>query len=122
MTIVNLSCDFKQTAYVHKDGLLKTVFHLTIIIFSYDRVILPASIDFLILVSVKQTKMKKIILISLLASLIPFLGFAHEGHGHTHGFTITHYFVEPEHLLLLIGVLAAGILFFGRHIKKEKKA
>jgi len=66
--------------------------------------------------------MKKIAPVSLLAILFPFLGFAHEGHGHTHGFTITHYFVEPEHLLLLIGVLAAGILFFRRYFKQEKKA
>jgi hydrogenase/urease accessory protein HupE len=66
--------------------------------------------------------MKKIGLILLLIALLPFAGLAHEGHGHTHGFTITHYFVEPEHLLLLIGVLAAGILFFRSYFRKEKKA
>jgi hydrogenase/urease accessory protein HupE len=65
---------------------------------------------------------KKLTLTSLLASSVPFLGFAHEGHGHTHGFTITHYFVEPEHLLLLVGVFAASILFFRSYFKKEKKA
>lgn len=43
--------------------------------------------------------------------------FAHEGHGHTHGFTITHYMVEPEHALALI--LSAGIiLFFVRKYRK----
>ena len=102
-------------------GSLKTVFYLIIIIFGYDRVVLSCSAYFLILVSVKQTKMKKIALLSLFATLFPFLGFAHEGHGHTHGFTITHYFVEPEHLLLLTGVVAAGILFFRSYFKKEKK-
>lgn len=104
-----------------KSGSLKTAFYLIIIIFGYDRVVLSCSAYFLILVSVKQTKMKKIALVSLFATLFPFLGFAHEGHGHTHGFTITHYFVEPEHLLLLIGVLAAGILFFRSYFKKGKK-
>ena len=105
-----------------KSGSLKTAFYLIIIIFGYDRVVLSCSAYFLILVSVKQTKMKKNTLISLLALLVPFMGFAHEGHGHTHGYTITHYFVEPEHLLLLIGVLAAGILFFRSYSKKERKA
>lgn len=121
MTIVNLSCDFKQTVFVNTGCCLKIVLDLIIIIFNYDRVVLPGGTYFLILMSVKQTKMKKITLVSLSAFLVPFLGFAHEGHGHTHGFTITHYFVEPEHLLLLIGVLAAGILFFRSYFKKEKK-
>lgn len=66
--------------------------------------------------------MKRSVLISLLAVLVPVLGFGHEGHGHTHEFTITHYFVEPEHLILLVGALAAGILFFRSYFKKEKKA
>lgn len=42
--------------------------------------------------------------------------FAHEGHGHTHGFTIQHYFVEPEHALVLLAVVAAGVLLF-RHFR-----
>ncbi len=121
MTIVNLLCDFKQTPFLIISRLFKTVFHLIIIIFNYDGIAPPAGTYFLILMSVKQIKMKKIALISLLAFLVPFLSFAHEGHGHTHGFTITHYFVEPEHLLLLIGVLAAGTLFFRSYFKKEKK-
>lgn len=66
--------------------------------------------------------MRKITLTSLLLTLLSFSGMAHEGHGHTHGFTITHYFVEPEHLLLLMGVIAAGIFFFRNYFKKEKKA
>lgn len=105
-----------------KSGSLKTAFYLIIIIFGYDRVVLSCGAYFLILVSVKQTKMKKIALFSLLTTLFPCLVFAHKGHGHTHGFTITHYFVEPEHLLLLTGVVAAGILFFRSYFKKEKKA
>lgn len=37
---------------------------------------------------------------------------AHEGHGHTHGFTIQHYFVEPEHALAALAVVAIGLLLF----------
>jgi len=51
------------------------------------------------------------------AAIAPLLGFAHEGHGHTHGFTITHYFVEPEHLAILLVVFAAGIIYFFRKRK-----
>ena len=48
--------------------------------------------------------------------------FAHEGHGHTHGFTVTHYMVEPEHALAL--VLMAGIVFYfvGRFRKAGSKS
>jgi hypothetical protein len=66
--------------------------------------------------------MKKITLLSLIAAFLPFLSFAHEGHGHTHGFTITHYFVEPEHLILLLIAVAGGVLFFSRLKKKANKA
>jgi len=41
--------------------------------------------------------------------------FAHEGHGHTHGFTIQHYFVEPEHALAVLAVVAIGVLLFKRY-------
>ncbi|MGB3006619.1 MAG: hypothetical protein WBC06_08930 [Chitinophagaceae bacterium] len=66
--------------------------------------------------------MKKIAILSLLAALLPFISFAHEGHGHTHGFTITHYFVEPEHLILMLIAAAGGVLLFSRFRKKEKSA
>ena len=65
--------------------------------------------------------MKKLVSLSFVSALIPLLGFAHEGHGHTNGFTITHYFVEPEHLVVMLGVFAAGILYFGRRRKKTTK-
>jgi hypothetical protein len=66
--------------------------------------------------------MKKITLLGLIASFLPFFSFAHEGHGHTHGFTITHYFVEPEHLILLLIATAGGVLFFSSLKKKANKA
>jgi hydrogenase/urease accessory protein HupE len=58
--------------------------------------------------------MKKYLL-SLTAILASLSSFAHEGHGHTHGFTIQHYFVEPEHALALLAVVAIGVLLFKRY-------
>lgn len=45
--------------------------------------------------------------------------FAHEGHGdHTHGgYTITHYFVEPEHLVALVAGVAVVMLLVNRFRK-----
>jgi len=63
--------------------------------------------------------MKKSGFFGLAAVLMPVLSFAHEGHGHTHGFTITHYFVEPVHLAVLAAVFAAGVLYFSRRRKKK---
>lgn len=45
--------------------------------------------------------------------------FAHEGHGHTHGFTITHYMVETEHTLVLV-LMSAVVYFVVRYFRKEK--
>lgn len=68
--------------------------------------------------------MKKIML--FLASLLPFISNAHPGHGETEGFTITHYFAEPEHLVFILLALAVVIFFLGRSkevhdAKKEKQ-
>ena len=63
--------------------------------------------------------MKKIL--SLLAGFVPFMSFAHEGHGHTDGFTITHYFVEPQHsVAVLIGAFLFYVIY--RNVRKENKA
>lgn len=66
--------------------------------------------------------MKKIIPICLGILLLPFLSFAHEGHGHTHGFTIKHYFAEPEHLAVNFVFLAVAIVFFWYQRNKSQKA
>lgn len=58
--------------------------------------------------------MKKYLL-SLAAIAASLSSFAHEGHGHTHGFTIQHYFVEPEHVLAVLAVVATGVLLFKRY-------
>ncbi|HMT73834.1 MAG TPA: hypothetical protein PKA77_07195 [Chitinophagaceae bacterium] len=61
--------------------------------------------------------MKRIFL-SFAAIATYFSAFAHEGHGHTHGFTIQHYFVEPEHAILVVAFAAAVVLL----VKKYRKA
>ena len=62
----------------------------------------------------KMPFMKKYLL-SIAAVTASLSSFAHEGHGHTHGFTIQHYFVEPEHALLALAVVAIGLLLFRRY-------
>lgn len=52
--------------------------------------------------------MKKILIAASL--LVPFISFAHDGHGVTGGFTITHYFVEPEHAIYTWSFIAAGFV------------
>lgn len=66
-----------------------------------------------------------IIFSSLVCSLVaPNLAFAHPGHGdHTHdGFSIIHYFTEPEHGLVTIGILIsiAVVLFYKYQFNKKK--
>jgi hypothetical protein len=57
---------------------------------------------------------------SLLFILMPMLVTAHEGHGSTEGFTVTHYFVEPEHFALPL-LLIAGIAFLVIRMRKVVK-
>lgn len=52
--------------------------------------------------------MKKILIAASL--LAPFIGFAHDGHGVTGGFTITHYFVEPGHAIYTWSFIVAGFV------------
>lgn len=50
----------------------------------------------------------------LFAAMLPFITMAHPGHGETEGFTIKHYMVEPEHVLLVLLTMAVVIFFLGR--------
>jgi hydrogenase/urease accessory protein HupE len=68
----------------------------------------------------KRNIMNKKLLLSLLFGLLPFLMFAHEGHGHTHGYTITHYFVEPEHLAVILGIFTAAFVYWKYFRKKTE--
>lgn len=61
--------------------------------------------------------MKKYLL-SFAALLSAVSVFAHEGHGHTHGYTIKHYFVEPEHAIPLLAAVAA-VVFFVNWLQKR---
>jgi hypothetical protein len=66
--------------------------------------------------------MKKSSIAVLAGILIPFIGFAHEGHGATDGFTITHYFVEPEHAIYTWSFLMAGFILISYYQLKKKKS
>jgi hypothetical protein len=57
---------------------------------------------------------------SVLFILMPMLVTAHEGHGSTEGFTVTHYLVEPEHFALPI-LLMAGVAFLILRMRKVVK-
>lgn len=68
--------------------------------------------------------MKKYVTISfalLAVMMFPLLSMAHPGHGEHGGFTITHYFTEPEHIALLALVIAAIVYFVVRARKKASE-
>ena len=48
--------------------------------------------------------MIKLFFIALMMSLMPVAVMSHPGHGETEGFTITHYLVEPIHVIVVIVV------------------
>ncbi len=52
---------------------------------------------------------------------LPLLGLGHPGHGDhgDSGFTVKHYFVEPEHALL--SLLTVSVLVIGYYIYRERK-
>ena len=54
-------------------------------------------------------------ILTIAATLFNVSAFAHEGHGHTHGFTIKHYFIEPEHVIPVFIVVAIAILLMKRY-------
>lgn len=51
------------------------------------------------------------IFIAFILVLLPGLTFAHPGHGEHGGFTITHYFTEPEHVALIMLIVAAIVIY-----------
>jgi hypothetical protein len=62
--------------------------------------------------------MKKIT--CLLAASLPILAFAHPGHGGSDGYTIIHYFSEPQHAIISLAVMAAAIVLIVRERNKRK--
>ena len=61
-----------------------------------------------IFTSPKKEVMKKVLIAA--SMLVPFIGFAHDGHGVTGGFSITHYFVEADHAIYTWSFIAAGLI------------
>jgi len=51
-------------------------------------------------------------------ALLPLAASAHPGHGETDGYTITHYFVEPSHAVVILLAVAAA-LAIGRAVRKQ---
>ena len=67
--------------------------------------------------------MKKSLIMLGVGTLIPFIGFAHEGHGATDGYTITHYFIEPEHAIYTWSFfMASAILISYYRLKKRRSS
>lgn len=62
--------------------------------------------------------MKKII--ATVAVLLPLITLAHPGHGETEGYTIIHYFTEPQHALITLGILAAVVVYIARERRKKQ--
>ena len=58
--------------------------------------------------------------IAALCLLVPLYGMAHPGHGETGGYTITHYFLEPMHAILTIGIVVAVVIYV-RHLDKSRQ-
>jgi hypothetical protein len=54
---------------------------------------------------------KMIVIVSVLFTGQPFISEAHPGHGTTGGFTITHYFTEPVHVIVSLSIIVAAAMF-----------
>lgn len=63
--------------------------------------------------------MKKII--ASLVTLTPLLALAHPGHGESEGYTIIHYFSEPQHALVTLGVVVVTGIFIAWEKRSKQK-
>lgn len=67
--------------------------------------------------------MKKLLnsaLVLLMMSL-PLTGWAHPGHGESDGFTLIHYFREPLHAVVSLGILATLFVYFIRWSRNKSQ-
>ena len=64
--------------------------------------------------------MIKLFFIALMMSLMPVAVMSHPGHGETEGFTITHYLVEPIHVIATIGILFFVVVIV-KWFKRKRK-
>ncbi|MEI8097187.1 MAG: hypothetical protein WCG74_00040 [Sediminibacterium sp.] len=62
--------------------------------------------------------MKKII--GALALLLPATTWAHPGHGETDGYSIIHYFSEPQHAIITLGVMTIAVIYILRERKRNR--
>jgi len=51
---------------------------------------------------------------ALLLTLMSFVTMAHPGHGDDEGFTIKHYFTQPEHIVFTLAALVLFAFMLGR--------
>jgi len=58
--------------------------------------------------------------LSTLLALLPLAAFAHEGHGHSGGYTIIHYLTEPLHVVTAL-VVFAGLIVLYKSLKRQGK-
>ena len=66
--------------------------------------------------------MRKFFTTAFVIVLLPFIGLAHEGHGATDGFSITHYFVEPEHAIYTWSFLIASAILISYYRLKKRRS
>lgn len=66
--------------------------------------------------------MRKFLITICAFAMTPLIGFAHEGHGTTEGYTITHYFVEPEHAIYTWSFFMASALLISYYRLKKKRS
>lgn len=58
--------------------------------------------------------------IGVLAAVFPLAAMAHPGHGETDGYTIIHYFSEPQHALVTLGAIILTLVFVLAERRKKK--
>ncbi|MGG9961359.1 hypothetical protein [Ferruginibacter sp. SUN106] len=63
---------------------------------------------------------KMIVALVLIVLCMPLVSLAHPGHGETGGFTITHYFTEPVHVIVSL-VALAGVILYTRYLNKAEQ-
>jgi len=66
--------------------------------------------------------MKRFLVFVLTILSTPVVGLAHPGHGSTDGYTITHYFVEPEHAIFTWSFLVASFFLISFYKLKRKRS
>ncbi|MCU7549144.1 hypothetical protein OCK74_08455 [Chitinophagaceae bacterium LB-8] len=65
--------------------------------------------------------MKITLAIILTLAFLPLIVLAHEGHGSTEGYTLTHYIFEPLHALITILVSVLAIFIFMRRTRRARE-